>query len=327
MKKILLTGGSGFIGCNLVKLLIDHRYELINIDILTPRNSSQKKYWIECDVLDKDKMNKIIKEFDPNYIVHLAARTDLRGFNLSDYEVNTIGTRNLIESIASLKNLKKVLFASSRLVCKIGHKPKNEDEYSATTPYGKSKIESELIIRKECKQVKYDWIIFRPTSIWGPWFDEPYRDFFDTLIKGRYVHPSNYKISKSFGFVGNSVFLLEKMLSTSTKLDGKTVYLTDYDNLDVLEWANIIRTKLKLDNVKEVPFFFLYIVASIGTIFEKLGFSRVPLTKFRLNNLITNMYFDIEPLKNFSETLPYDINEGVQMTLDWYSENDLTNKK
>lgn len=321
MKKILVTGGSGFIGCNLIELLNKLNYEVLNIDDLSPRNFKLSKYWIKCNILDFKKLDFLVKDFNPEYIIHLAARTDLRGKSVEEYSANTIGTKNLIRSILELNNVKKVLFASSRLVCKIGHKPESEDEYSATTPYGMSKVESELIIRDLCKNASFDWLIFRPTSIWGPWFDEPYVDFFKALVKGRYIHPYKFNISKSFGYVGNSVFLLEKMITSKNALSKRTIYLTDFDNLDVLHWANLIRSKLGLKNVRQAPFFLLLVIANIGSFFEKIGIPRMPLTRFRLDNLITNMYFDTDPLRTYSESLPFSLEDGVEETLKWFINN------
>lgn len=318
MRKVLVTGGSGFIGCNLVEYLLKNNYEVKNLDVMTPRNVNLTDYWVDCDILDLQKLKLIIKEYSPDYLVHLAARTDLRGASLKDYLVNTEGTENVIVCLKEIKNLTKVLFASSRLVCKIGHSPHSEDEYSATTAYGKSKIVGEKIVREKCRNAEYDWIIFRPTSIWGPWFEEPYRDFFDALSRGAYIHPWRQKISKSFGYVGNSVFLLERMLFADNSLGKRTIYLTDYENLDVLDWANTIRSKQGLSRVKQVPFMLLMLVAKIGTVLEKFGLRRMPLTVFRLNNLVTNMHFDTTPLREFSKELPFTSDQGVERTLNWY---------
>lgn len=320
MRKVLITGGSGFIGCNLIEFLLRNEYNVKNVDIVCPRNNKLTDHWIECDILDLQKLQDITQEYSPDLVVHLAARTDLRGDMPEHYLENTEGTENVIKSLKGIKNLKKVLFASSRLVCRIGHNPSSENEYSATTAYGKSKIAGELIVRDQCEKADYDWAIFRPTSIWGPWFEEPYRDFFDALSRGVYIHPKGYKISKSFGYVGNSVFLLEKMMSSNIELAKKTIYLTDYDNLDVLSWANTIRKKQKLPKVKQVPFVLLMLLAQLGSLLQKLGFKRVPLTVFRLNNLVTNMFFDVSPLKVFSEKLPFSMEKGVERTLEWYSE-------
>ena len=317
VKKILITGGSGFIGCNLIEYLLTNNYDILNLDIHKPRNSKLNDYWVYCDILDYANLKLNTQEFSPNYVIHLAARTDLRGNTICDYRSNTQGTENLINVLDEINNLKKVLFASSRLVCEIEHKPLVYDDYSATTPYGKSKVYLEKYVREKCHDVHYDWIIFRPTSIWGPWFDEPYRDFFNAVLNGSYVHPNGMEIYKSFGYVGNSVFLLEKMLSSDKKLDKKTIYLSDYESLNVLEWANAIRSKNGLSSIKKIPLVLLRLVAYFGTFLDRVGLKRVPLTKFRLNNLITSTNYDVEPLKEFSKDLPYNMHQGVDTTLSW----------
>ena len=200
-------------------------------------------------------------------------------------------------------------------------RPSTFDDYSATTPYGKSKVFLEKYVRDNCHNSHYDWIIFRPTSIWGPWFDEPYRDFFNAVLSGSYFHPYNKKIYKSFGYVGNSVFLLEMMLASDKKLNKETIYLSDYESLDILEWANAIRSKNKLSSIRQIPLIFLRIVSYFGTFLEKVGFKRVPLTKFRLNNLITSTDYDVELLKEFSKDLPYTMHQGVEKTLNWVNKN------
>jgi nucleoside-diphosphate-sugar epimerase len=317
LKSVLVTGGSGFIGCNLIRHLLSLNYTVLNLDVSPPRDASQNIFWKECDLRDFDVLSSLISKFGPNYVIHLAARTDLGGSTISDYVVNIDGTENLIRSIKDLDCLEKVLFASSRLVCKIGHNPSSVEEYSATTPYGLSKVEMEIGIRRLCDHADYDWLIFRPTSIWGPWFAEPYRDFFDVVMSGKYVHPIGVSVSKSFGYVGNTVFLLEKMISSGVPLARQTIYLSDYRNVDVLDWANDIRSKLMLSKIRRVPLLLLRFVAVIGSILSMLGVKRVPLTKFRLNNLMTDMHFDIEPLKAFAIELPFTVEDGIGRTLDW----------
>lgn len=317
MQKVIVTGGSGFIGCNLVEYLSKQKYEVVNLDINPPRNSELNNYWKRLDILDWVNLDKLISAEMPDYIIHLAARTDLRGKSLSDYEVNTNGTQNIVNVALKSKKLKKVLFASSRLVCDIKDIPLTMSDYSATTIYGRSKVISEQIINRDCQQAKFDWLIFRPTSIWGPWFEEPYRDFFEAVLKGRYIHPGNTKIRKSFGYVGNSVFILEKMLQTENSLRKRTIYLSDFSEIDVLHWANKIRACKGFTRIKKVPFILLKLVALAGSSLELMGFKRVPLTNFRLNNLMTDMLYDVEPLMEYADALPYSVEEGILITLHW----------
>ena len=63
--KLLVTGGSGFIGMNLVEKLISKNYDLINLDVKPPDLTKHVKYWCKCDLLDKEKTFKIISSYNP----------------------------------------------------------------------------------------------------------------------------------------------------------------------------------------------------------------------------------------------------------------------
>jgi len=62
------------------------------------------------------------------------------------------------------------------------------------------------------RMVDLPWVLVRPTSIWGPWFDVPYRNFFLSVARRRYVHPAGKRIHKSFGFVGNITWHLHRLM-------------------------------------------------------------------------------------------------------------------
>ena len=124
--KILITGGSGFIGTNLVDYYIKKGWNVKNLDIKVPQNSQAKDYWQQCDITDYEKLSEIILQYVPDYIVHLAARTDLDGKSVDDYQANTIGVDNVLKASHQLKGLKKILITSSMLVCHTGYIPKNQ---------------------------------------------------------------------------------------------------------------------------------------------------------------------------------------------------------
>ena len=84
MKKILITGGSGFIGSNLVNYLIKKNYKICNIDKLskvsTPekfkvlKNKKNYKFY-KTNLLNKDKVKKIFYQFKPDFIINFAAES------------------------------------------------------------------------------------------------------------------------------------------------------------------------------------------------------------------------------------------------------------
>ncbi len=117
MKRMLITGGSGFIGTILIcNLLRQDEYEILNIDINRPKIAEYYYIWKSIDLLDKEKLMLVCSEFRPDYVIHLAARTDLKGNELNDYSSNTIGVSNLLEALDLVSNLKRVIFASSMYV-------------------------------------------------------------------------------------------------------------------------------------------------------------------------------------------------------------------
>ncbi|MCG8579815.1 MAG: NAD(P)-dependent oxidoreductase [Bacteroidales bacterium] len=316
MNKVLITGGSGFIGTNLIEFY-SQTAEVLNIDINPPRNCQHQKYWVETDILDYNKLLSQVENFQPDYLLHMAARTDLDGKSLEDYSANIEGVKNVISVVNKVAGIKKVIFASSRLVCEIGYTPKDMDDYKPSTIYGESKVEGERIVKNSV--IRPEWLIVRPTSIWGPWFEVPYRNFFDSVYKGTYFHPGKHEVRKSFGFVGNAVDVLDKLLYTD-KLNYETMYLQDFKPLEVREWANLIRQQLGKSKVKCINVSLLKIVATIGDFLKILGIN-FPLTTFRLNNLMTTMVYDSSKVQNAVGKQLYTLEEGTQITTDWYLKN------
>lgn len=322
-EKVLVTGGSGFMGTNLVDSLIDKGMTVLNIDINPPKKKQQDLYWKKADICHKDTLTTLIHEFNPNYVIHLAARTDMHGKKVINYDANTVGVSNMIHACKSLPDLKRVIFASSRLVCQIGYIPSSDTDYNADTAYGLSKVSGEKIVRSEA-QNDLPWIIFRPTSIWGPWFGTPYRDFFDRLQMGHYVHPTTKPISKSFGYIENTIFQIEEACFTSKgdQLLHTTEYLCDTEPLEVLEWANMICAELNVKKPMHIPYAILKIAALCGDVLSYFGYKSAPITSFRLNNLLTSMVYPTKGMEILSKDMPFTLHEGVKKTVSWLRDND-----
>lgn len=313
MYKILITGGSGFIGTNIF-LSLQKEYELLNIDIRQPQLPDIQKCTLLVDIIDYEKLRNVVIDFSPNYIIHLAARTDLAGKSINDYSANIVGVKNLMSIAKLLPNLKKVIITSSMLVCHSGYYPKNQFDYAPTTIYGESKVETEKAVW--ANKPMCDWAIIRPTSIWGPWFGVPYRNFFDMVLKHRYIHIGHRSCTKTYGYVGNSVYQIEQILFNDTRDENKKVYyIGDNPATNIEEWGNEIATELGF-KIKRIPYCLLKIVAYVGDCLKLLSI-RFPMTSFRLKNMTTDNIIDLSDTYELAPNPPYSRIEGVRKTLDW----------
>ena len=321
-ERIAITGGSGFIGTNLVHYYLKKGCEVLNLDPHQPRDKQLLAQWKNVDIRDKNAFQNVLADFKPSALFHLGARTDLEETkDINGYDANVQGVKNVVEVVNKIPTLERVIYTSSRLVFRIDHQPQSDFDYSATTIYGKSKIEGEKIVLAQKGNV-VPWTIVRPTSIWGPWFDIPYRSFFTLIQQGKYFHPRGLKVQKSFGFVGNIVFELDRLSTAAPEdVNEKVFFLADYDPIDVFSWAKQISQELNAPRIKEIPYPLLKLIAKSGDALGKCGVKRVPLNSFRLNNLVTNMTYDMENLKKVVGPLPYDQKTGVALTCEWLKQN------
>jgi nucleoside-diphosphate-sugar epimerase len=323
--RILIIGGSGFIGTNLVEKFIRDNFEVLNIDKKVPINKSHIKYWEELDILHYDNLLKKLCDFNPDYVVHLAARTDLEGKNINDYSTNTVGVENILKAIQQLHNLKKIIIASSMLVCSLCYQPNGQFDYHPTTIYGESKVITEKTVWEN--QPHCDWAIIRPTSIWGPWFGYPssYVRFFKMLINKQYFHIGDKSCTKTHGYVGNTVYQIEKLLLCDTPAkDNKIFYLGDYDPTNIEEWANEIADALHY-KIMRIPYPIILFAALCGDILKKINVS-FPMTSFRLHNMTIDNIVDLSNIMQVAPELPFSRIEGIRSTLEWLNKNtDITN--
>lgn len=316
MSRIVVTGGSGFIGTNLTEALLRSGHDVTNLDLKAPPTQALAAHWRAVDILDGERLTQAMRLAKPDAVVHLAARTDLNGATVADYRANTEGVQNVIDAAAAA-SAARVIFASSRLVCRIGYQPTSDLDYQPTTPYGESKVVGEQLVRA-IRGRPFEWTIVRPTSIWGPWFHVPYRNFFDAIRHGRYVHPKGFRVRKSFGYVGNSVHQLEKLLgAAAAAVQDETFYLADYEPIEVLDWGGKVRDAFGAAPIREVPMPAMRAIAGVGDLAAKLGWRSVPLTSFRLDNLVTEMLHDTSNLRTVCGDLPFDLSAGVNRTVGW----------
>jgi len=325
MKRILVTGGSGFIGTNLVEACLSAGDEVLSIDIEEPGNGDHLKVFRKVNILDRVALDDVFRDFAPVCVVHLAARTDLdANSDLDGYSANVKGVQNVVDAVSGQTSVKRCIFASTKLVCPTDYKVKSEYDYCPDTMYGQSKVAGEKIVR-DCTTMCCDWCIVRPTSIWGPWADVPYGKFFRMVGRGFYFHPGRVDLPKSFGYVGNVVFQIRKILDAPREqIHQKVFYLSDYDTFTIRNWADTISAKLRNRRVRTFPEPVVRLIAWAGDLMKLCGIKEPPFSSFRLRNMQADTTgIPLEPIRRLTGPLPFSMKEGVEETVEWFRKHNL----
>ena len=182
MKKVIVTGGAGFIGSNLVKYLLKKKYFVINIDKLSysanPYNLKNlyknKNYtFFKVDLNNKKKIVKILKKYKPEGIFNLAAETHVdRSIDKPENFIfsNILGTYNLLEAILSYKKKIKLIHVSTDEVYGDLIKGRSDEKfpYNPSSPYSSSKASADHLIKAYVRTYKIQSIITNCCNNYGP---------------------------------------------------------------------------------------------------------------------------------------------------------------
>ena len=183
MNKIIVTGGLGFIGSNLIDLLISKNYYVINVDKIsyssnfynTKEFENSKKYrFIKCDIRDK-KLKKIIFKYKPIGIFNLAAEThvDRSIDNPENFiQSNILGVFNLLEYFKeySKKHSSKLIHISTDEVYGdiLNGRSSEKYAYQPSSPYAASKAASDHLISSYVRTYKIPAIVTNCSNNYGP---------------------------------------------------------------------------------------------------------------------------------------------------------------
>jgi nucleoside-diphosphate-sugar epimerase len=289
---------------------------LVNVDWNPPLDPTQRPFWTEVDILDEKALERVFEQFGPTHVVHLAARTDTEDQTHVDaYLQNHEGTRILLEVVKRHSGVEHVIVTSTQFVCEAGYQPAHDQDYRPYTIYGESKRLTEVYTRDA--GLTCMWTIIRPTTIWGPW-SLRYRDvMFKVMRKGLYFHPGKGRVVRSYGYVGNVVWQIDRMLhSGKEKVDGRVFYVGD-PPVDLKVWVEAISKALVGKPVRYIPTVLVRTLAWCGDAFKAMGLP-FPITTGRFRSMTSDYITPMDRTEEAFGVAPYSIEDGARLMVEWY---------
>ena len=320
MQKFLVTGGLGFIGSNLIDLLLKKKFYVINIDKITyssnfyntKKFTKNKNYkFIRCDLNNRKKILQILKKFKPKGIFNLAAETHVdRSIDgpKAFVKSNILGVFNLLEAFKIYSknnhNVRLIHVSTDEVYGDVlKGRSKEDDQYKPSSPYAASKASSDHLVQSYIKTYKTPVIITNCSNNYGP------KQHPEKLIPKLIYNILNNKTLPIYGKGKNS---------------REWIYVSDHCDalLRIFKKGKIgnfynIGSNLNLNNLMIVKK-----LLSIGTKKVKLGKNvKIKFVKDRPGHDLRYAINSNKLRKKLKWKPKTKINNGLEKTFDWYINN------
>ena len=236
-KKVLVVGGSGFLGSHVADELTEKGYEVTIFDQKKSTWINDNQKFIESDLLDREHVIKSLEGF--NFVIHFAGIADIgesKERPLETIETNIIGTANLLEGCRKNK-IEKFIFASSVYVF---------SKYGSF--YGKSKQACELLIEEYQNEFNLDYIHVRYGSLYGPRAQEwnGLKKYISEIIKNKQIDFSgNGEEKREYIHVKDAAIMTASLLESNEK--NIAVNITGHQVISTLDLFKLIFEVLQLE--------------------------------------------------------------------------------
>lgn len=313
MRRVLVTGGSGFIGTHLVAGLLSRGDSVSNVDVKPPTLAEQTGCWTRLDLMDREGLARHVAEFRPHVVYNLAAVADI-ALGGEALKVNTEGLRHLLEAAQALPEPPRLIHASTQLVAGPGYRISGPRDYSPYTEYGESKAASEEILWNWTGDVV--WTIVRPTVVWGPWHPSFGGSTWKYLNRRWYMITGGKDPVRTYSYIDNLVAQLIAAAEAAPERVGAKMFYGGDAPIPTSWWLDGFARALTGKPARRVPYALLSGLAWAGEALGRIG-GPSPINRGRLYRM-TSEY--VVPLDDTFEILgegPVTLEEGIARTVDW----------
>jgi nucleoside-diphosphate-sugar epimerase len=310
--KILLIGGSGFIGTELTGILLEKGHDVSIFDL-----NKSKKYPKLCSIGDVR---------DPNAVKHATMNKDIVYFLAAEhadnvtpvslyYDVNVGGAKN-IAAAAAENNIKRLVYTSSGAV--YGLDKGAVDESMTPDPfndYGKSKLESEVVLSTWANGNKdRSLVILRPTVIFGEDNRGNVYNLFRQIKQGPFAMIGDGKNKKSLGYVKNIAAFMEYLIQFDNGI--KIFNYADHPDMSMRELVSVVRKQLGKDSPPlQIPFWAGLTVGYCFDILSKGTGKKFPISSIRIKKFCEDTILKVDRLKQTGFKAPYSLSDAIRKTI------------
>lgn len=323
--KIMVTGGTGFVGSHIVDAL-EEKYSGSDI-LLFVRDMAKAESRIRAgltvhqgNITDRTSLNLAIDDFHPDVVIHAAALADDWAPLTRLMEVNAQGTLNVIEAMTQLESSPFLIHISSSSVY-----PRVASVYiSEETPYGpygnyhKSKVAAEKIVKDAIEKGVIEASILRPPNVMGS------RDFThmakisNAMKNGKFPMIRNGKAKQTWVAAEDLAQAVLLIISQQRKAKGRIYNVKSFE-ITVKDLYDQIASRLDISKPpKSYPYFLAYSVGFFSEILGKLRGKRSTLNRYRVLKFSRDRLFDDSKIRSELGYQPkWSAQETITKTMDW----------
>lgn len=316
-ERVFVTGGSGFIGRAVCRLLLGAGADVLNFDLKKWSGPDSGPRTVIGDIEDTASLSAACRGFDPSIFIHLAAFASVTATSRSEFSAIWNGTKVAAKAFAETTAPHRFVNISTMLVIRPGPQPTDLRAYAPYTPYGEAKAEAEQILNGLDRP--YSVVHVRPTNIWGPHHPSYADSIMRYLARGWYVHPVAQKpVVRTYGYVENCAAQIVSLAFSNSAENGDIYYSGDAA-IDSTEFLDAMSMALRGAPVRRFPVGLLRRAGEGGTVLRRMGIP-FPLDRERVMRMSTDYVLPLQPTHDLTviPTVPFDV--AVQRTAQWFQE-------